>query len=255
MRHQDQVTVVTGGSQGIGWAIADKFAREGAHVVVGSRKPVQQAFSAKVDYHPLDVSDEGSITDFFRYMEQAWGRVDVLVNSAGIMDQKHFLETSVADWDQTMAVNLRGVFICSKAAAELMMHQKAGAIVNIGSVEGLANNDDHAPYAASKAGVHGLTRATAIDLGAYGIRCNVVCPGWIVTPLNQGYMDDADDVVSFEDAMRSIHPAGRLGDPEDVANMVSWLASDEAAWITGQEFVVDGGRLARLPNASPAGKR
>ena len=141
---------------------------------------------------------------------------------------------------------LRGVFICSKYAAELMIKKEGGAIINIGSIEGIANNPDHAPYAASKAGVHGLTRATAVDMGPYGIRCNAVCPGWIMTTLNQNYFGTTKDMNGFDGAMRRLHPTRRLGTPADVANMVSWLASDEAAWVTGQEFIVDGGRLARL---------
>lgn len=246
MRHSNQVAVVTGGSQGIGWAIAEKLGKEGARVIVGARKAPVEAFSSEIDYHPLDVTDESSIAAFFEYVEKARGRLDILVNGAGIMLQMHFRDTGVADWDRVMAVNLRGVFICSKYAVELMVKNKAGAIVNIGSIEGMANNPDHAPYAASKAGVHGLTRATAVDMGPYGIRCNAVCPGWIVTPLNQNYFEGDEDLEEIEKALGRVHPAQRLGTPADVANLVSWLASDEAAWVTGQEFVVDGGRLAQL---------
>jgi meso-butanediol dehydrogenase/(S,S)-butanediol dehydrogenase/diacetyl reductase len=245
MRHDNQVAVVTGASQGIGWGIADKLGQEGARVVIGDIQPPTEAFSFEVDYQPLDVTSESSVATFFKSVEKTHGQLDILVNNAGIMFEKHFLETSLADWDRMMAVNLRGVFICSKYAVELMMKTNGGAIVNIGSIEGNANNPDHAPYAASKSGVHGLTRAIAVDMGPHGIRCNAVCPGWIVTPLNEGYFKTLKNREKADAAMRGLHPAGRLGTPADVANLVSWLASEEASWITGQEYTVDGGRLAR----------
>lgn len=246
MRHRNQIAAVTGGSQGIGWAIADKLGKEGARVIVGARKPPIQAFSCEIDFQPLDVADEDSIALFFNNVGKTYGGLDILVNSAGIMFEMHFLDTSVADWDRMMAVNLRGVFICSKYAAELMIKKDGGAIVNIGSIEGIAANPDHAPYAASKAGVHGLTRAIAVDMGQYGIRCNAVSPGWIETSLVKNYFRTTKDTESIHEALRTLHPSGRLGTPTDVANLVSWLVSDEAAWVTGQEFTVDGGRLARL---------
>jgi meso-butanediol dehydrogenase/(S,S)-butanediol dehydrogenase/diacetyl reductase len=246
MRHSNQIAVVTGGSQGIGWGIAEKLGKEGARVIIGARKPPTKAFSWEIDYQPLDVADENSIAKFFDNIEKTYGGLDILVNNAGMMFQKHFLDTSVADWDRVMAVNLRGVFICSKYAAELMLKNEGGAIINMGSIEGMAANPDHAPYAASKGGVHGLTRAIAVDMGQYGIRCNAVCPGWIATPLNENYFKSIDDKKRADRALRALHPSGRFGTPADVANLVSWLASDEAAWVTGQEFTVDGGRLARL---------
>ena len=245
MRHKDQVAVITGASQGIGWGIADKLGQEGARVVIGDIQPPTESFTFEVDYQPLDVTDESSVATFFENVANNYGKLNILVNNAGIMFEKHFLDTSVKDCDRMMAVNLRGVFICSKYAVELMMKSEGGAIVNIGSIEGNANNPDHAPYAASKSGVHGLTRAIAVDMGHHGIRCNAVCPGWIVTPLNEGYFETLKNREKADELMRGLHPAGRLGTPADVANLVSWLASDEASWITGQEYTVDGGRLSR----------
>ncbi len=250
MRHQHQVAVVTGGSQGIGWGIVEKLNNEGAQVIIGARKPPQAELSDTMAYHYLDVADEASVEAFFKTVENQYGQLDILVNAAGMMFQKPFLGTSTADWDQMMAVNLRGVFICAKQAAKLMKNRQTGSIINVGSIEGLACNPEHAPYAASKSGVHGLTRAFAIDVGQYGIRCNSVCPGWIETALNQGYYQDEAEKAAFDKAMRALHPMRRLGTPTDVANMVSWLASDEAQWVTGQEFTVDGGRMAKLPNVS-----
>jgi len=251
MRHANQVAVVTGGSQGIGWAIAEKLESEGAQVIIGARNPPAALSSERMAYQPLDVSEEASISDFFSFIARTYGSLDLLVNGAGIMFQKHFLDTTVEDWDRMMSVNLRGVFICSKYAVQIMMKSGAGTIINLGSVEGIANNPDHAPYAASKAGIHGLTRATAVDMGQYGIRCNSVCPGWIETPLNQGYFAESTDKERVGKLMRALHPLQRLGTPADVANLVSWLASDEASWVTGQEFIVDGGRMARLSGVDP----
>lgn len=245
MQHKDKVSVVTGASQGIGWGIANKLGAEGARVIVGDIHKFTEDFPFEAIYEHLDVTDESSVKRFFEAIEKRFGRLDILVNNAGIMFEKHFLETRVEDWDRMMAVNLRGVFICSQTAARLMVRNGGGAIVNIGSIEGNACNPDHAPYAASKSGVHGLTRAMAVDLGPHNIRCNAVLPGWIVTALNEGYFETLKNREKAEQAMIALHPAGRLGSPADVANMVSWLASDEAAWVTGQEFIVDGGRLTR----------
>lgn len=245
MRHKDKVAMVTGASRGIGWGIAKKLGTEGAKVIVGDMIEITEPFPFEAYHKHLDVTDESAVKGVFAEIEREFGRLDILVNNAGIMFEKHFLETSVSDWDRMMAVNLRGVFICSKVAAQLMMKGGGGAIVNIGSIEGNATNPDHAPYAASKSGVHGLTRAIAVDMGPHHIRCNAVLPGWIVTALNEGYFATLKNREKAEQAMITLHPAGRLGSPNDVANMVSWLASDEAAWITGHEFVVDGGRLAR----------
>ena len=245
MRHKDKVAVITGASQGIGWGIANKLGGEGAKVIIGDLNEITEKFPFDAHYEYLDVTDESSVKRFFEAIQQRYEKLDILVNNAGIMFETHFLDTSVADWDRMMAVNLRGVFVCSKYAAELMMEGGGGAIVNIGSIEGNACNPDHAPYAASKSGVHGLTRAIAVDLGPHNLRCNVVLPGWIVTALNEGYFETLKNREKAEQAMINLHPAGRLGSPADVANMVSWLASDESAWITGHEFIVDGGRLVR----------
>lgn len=228
MQHKDKVAVITGASQGIGWGIAAKLGAEGARVVIGDLQEVTRAFDFEAHFERLDVTDEASVKRFFEAVEQRYGKLDILVNNAGIMFEKHFMETRLEDWDRMMAVNLRGVFVCSQYAAGLMMKGGGGAIVNIGSIEGNACNPNHAPYAATKSGVHGLTRAIAVDMGPHNIRCNAVLPGWIVTALNEGYFETLKNRKKAEQAMIALHPGGRLGSPADVANMVSWLASDEA---------------------------
>lgn len=173
------------------------------------------------------------------------GRLDVLVNNAGVMQEAGIAEMSLADWQRTMVVNLTAPFLMIKAA---LPHLRAsrGAIVNIGSIEGLGSNPQHAAYCASKAGLHGLTRAVAVDLGADGIRCNAVAPGWIDTDLNVDFIDSQSDPVRFRDQIGRIHPIGRTGRAEEVAALVAFLAAEESGFITGQVMVVDGGRMAKL---------
>lgn len=252
-RLQGKLAMITGGSRGIGRAIAEKLASEGAHVMIGdinSFNPEldsQQEHSRNIYYQYMDVTDTSSIKKIFRTIHQKFGYLDILVNNAGIMFEKSIEDTNEEDWDRMMQVNLKGVFFCSKYAIDAMRRSRDGAIINIGSIEGLACNPNHTAYAASKGGVHALTRALAIDLGREGIRCNAICPGWINTELNESYFEQANDRTACEKAIIALHPIGRMGLPEDIANMVCWLVSNEAGFVTGQEFIIDGGRLARLP--------
>jgi NAD(P)-dependent dehydrogenase (short-subunit alcohol dehydrogenase family) len=252
-RLQDKVAMITGGSRGIGRAIAEKLSFEGTHVTVGDiisfnqERETQQEHLQNIYYQYLDVTDTSSIKKIFERILQKFGHLDILVNNAGIMFEKRIEDTSEEDWDRMMLVNLKGVFFCTKYAIDAMRRSRGGAIINIGSIEGLSCNPNHTAYAASKGGVHALTRAIAVDLGREGIRCNAICPGWINTELNEGYFDQANDRAACERAIIALHPVGRMGLPEDIANMVCWLVSNEAGFVTGQEFIIDGGRLARLP--------
>ncbi|ESY79368.1 short-chain dehydrogenase [Mesorhizobium sp. LNHC221B00] len=247
-RLSGKVAIVTGGNRGIGRAIAERLAEEEAVVAVGDlidqRSP--PVGSERLAFLPLDVTKEASVREFVDEVLQKFGRVDVLVNNAGIVVHKSIDEQTVEDWDRLMAVNLRGPFLMAKYVAPEMRRIGVGAIVNIGSVEGFMVNPWHTGYAATKAGVHGLTLGLAVDLGPDGIRCNTACPGWIDTDLNRAYVELHPDRSLVERELAEIHPVGRIGSPTDIANAVLWLASDESSFVSGEMIAVDGARTKKI---------
>jgi len=240
MRFEGKVVLVTGGRSGIGAAVAAQFAREGATVITAQRQVDEAHEHIIADFVDADTPKQVIDTVIKKY-----GRLDVLVNNAGLMREGTVLESSAEDWADTMQVNLTAPFLLTKHAMPHLI-EASGAIVNIGSIEGLGSNPRHPAYCASKAGLHGLTRAIAVDHGPDGVRCNAVAPGWIDTDLNVAFIESLGDPAEFRKQIGGIHPVGRTGKPEEVASLICWLASDEAGFVTGQVWTIDGGRMSKL---------
>ena len=245
-RLQGKVAVVTGGNAGIGEAIAKAFAREGASVVITGRRQeeLDRVVNDIVEAQGKVVAVAGSVTDERHVQEavlvtvQRFGRLDILVNNAGVGDfGKRLHEIDDATWAQVLDVNLTGVFRMTRAALPQMLKQGKGAVVNISSIASLVGLPALPAYAASKGALDAMTRAIAVDYAKEGIRCNVVNPGLIDTPMAAPLMSNPEQLAPI----LAHYPIRRAGQPEEVANMVLYLVSDEAAWVTGGTFPIDGG--------------
>ncbi len=241
---QGRVCLVTGGAQGIGAACARRFSREGARVVLADVADAPgQALAAELGalYLHCDVGDKAQVDATVSRVMATHGRIDVLVNNAGIFKAADFLEVSEADFDAVLRVNLKGAFLMGQAVARVMAQAGLGAIVNMSSVNGVLAIPSIASYNVSKGGINQLTRAMALALVDRGIRVNAVAPGTIATELA------AQAVLTSEEARTRIlsrTPMKRLGEPEEIAEAVAWLASDAASYVTGEIVTVDGGRMA-----------
>jgi NAD(P)-dependent dehydrogenase (short-subunit alcohol dehydrogenase family) len=244
---KDRVAVVTGGSRGIGRAIVLRFLAEGATVVTCGRGPAPADLPEGADWVVADVSNSGDVAGLRAHALKACGQVDVFVNNAGVQLEKTVTESSDADWDDVMGINAKGVFLCCREFVPVMAEQGRGVIVNIGSISGNHADPSMALYNASKAFVHGLTRSIAVDHGSSGIRCNAISPGWIMTGMADAAFELAKDPAAAKKDALARHPVGRFGLPEDIASAAVWLASDEAAFVTGQCLTVDGGLVAASP--------
>ena len=238
-RFTGKTALVTGASSGMGLATAELFLSEGARVFCAQRS------EGPGEWIGADFKDPTAPEHVVSEVTSRAGALDILVNNAGIMREGTVEGTSLQDWHDQIQVNLTAPFLMIRHAMP-MLRQAKGAIVNVGSIEGLGNNPRHPAYGASKAGLHGLTRAVAVDHGLDGVRCNAVAPGWIDTPLNEDFIDSQPDPKVFRDQIGSIHPLGHTGKPENVAKLICWLASTDAAFVTGQIYTLDGGRTAKL---------
>ena len=248
-RLQGKVAIVTGGSRGIGRGIVERFVAEGAHVLATARRLPEKTMPAgdNLAFIAADVARTEDAARIVAYAVERFGGLDILVNNAGIQLQKSLEETSEAEWDEVMAVNVKGIFLCTRAALPALRRRGGGAIINIGSYDGFLADPNFSAYCASKGAAHALTRAMAVDLGRDGIRCNVICPGWIETEMVEDYIAHLPDPVAARASIESLHPVGRTGRPADIASLALWLASDESSFFTGQQFVADGGFTARAP--------
>jgi len=242
-----RVALVTGGSRGIGAAIVQSLVDHDAVVITCGRGDRPALLPASVDWLSLDVSQSDQVEMIKEHIENRYGRLDCLVNNAGVQVEKTITESSDDDWDMVMGINAKGVFLMCRAFIPMMTASGGGAIVNIGSISGHHADPSMALYNASKAFVHGLTRSIAIDHGKDGIRCNAICPGWIMTGMADAAFDLAKDPKRAKTDALARHAAGRFGDPQDIANATLYLLSDEASFVTGQTLTVDGGLVAASP--------
>ncbi len=256
-RLDKKIGFVTGAGSGIGEQIARIFAQQGAHVVLADVRQDAaervageiQAAGGNARAQQLDVAEESQVRAAIEQIAAREGRLDILVNNAGISHVGNILETSLEDWERVMRVNARGVFLCAREAVRQMLAQSpaGGVIINMSSVAATIGVDRRLPYSASKGAVLALTRSIAIDFVTQGIRCNAICPGTVHTPFVEGYLER--NFAGHEDEARAqLHarqPIGRMGRPDEIAYAALYLASDEAAFVTGSALVIDGGWTAK----------
>lgn len=242
----DQVAIVTGASRGIGRSIALYLAKLGAKVVVNYSGSKEKAEAVANDIQEnggtaiavqANVANSDDVSALMKETIDAFGRIDILVNNAGITRDNLLMRMKEDDWDAVMNTNLKGVFLCTKAVSRQMMKQRAGRIVNIASIVGVSGNAGQANYVAAKAGVIGLTKTSAKELAARNIYVNAVAPGFIDTEMTEELPED------IKEQMLGQIPLAKLGNPEDVAKVVAFLASDDASYMTGQTLHVDGGMV------------
>jgi NAD(P)-dependent dehydrogenase (short-subunit alcohol dehydrogenase family) len=243
---ENRVALVTGGTGGIGTAICKRLAKEGAVVIAADRHAPNVELPDGIFFHDLDVTQEDSVTKLMDSVEYNQGKIDILVNAAGIEIEKTIEDTSLDDWNRIFAVNVTGTFLVSKYALPLMRKTGAGSIINFGSYDGFIADPQLAAYCATKGAVHALTKAMACDHGPENIRVNAICPGYIDTPMLQSFFGDSGDIESLQQAVRDVHPMRRYGTPDDIAGLVNWLAGDEARYASGQLWVLDGGLSAQV---------
>lgn len=241
---KDKVAIITGGAQGIGRAIAEKLADEGAKIVIvdvmeesaqKTADEIKQNKNVETTALKIDVSSSQQTEEMVKKTVEKFSKIDIIINNAGITRDNLLIRMSDEEWDKVLAINLKGVFNCSKAAAKIMMKQRSGKIVNIASVVGLMGNAGQSNYSASKGGVIALTKTLARELASRNINVNAVAPGFIKTVMTDKLSDEQKKKLT------DLIPLSRLGEPQDVANVVTFLCSEEASYITGEIISVNGG--------------
>ena len=236
---------VSGGTGGIGAAICARFAAEGARVIAADlQNPA--VLAAGVEFTEFDVTSEDVVSMTFGELENRWGQLDILVNAAGIEIEETIENTTLEQWNRIFAINVTGTFLTSKYALPMLRKSNGASVINFGSYDGYIADPGLAAYCATKGAVHALTRAMACDHGPEGIRVNAICPGYVNTPMLQSFFGESGDIESLKQAVRDVHPMRTFGEPEDIANLVNWLASDEARYASGQLWVLDGGLSAQV---------
>ncbi|MBY0097613.1 3-oxoacyl-[acyl-carrier-protein] reductase [Mesobacillus maritimus] len=246
MKLEGKVALVTGASRGIGREIALELAREGANVAINYSGSEAKALEVAAEIRTMgreaitiqaDVSSSESVDSMVKQTIEAFGKLDILVNNAGITKDNLLMRMKEADWDDVININLKGVFLCTKAVTRQMMKQRSGRIINISSIVGVSGNAGQANYVAAKSGVIGLTKTTAKELATRGITVNAVAPGFITTDMTDKLNDETKNEM-----LKQI-PLARLGEPTDIAKTVLFLASDDSRYMTGQTLHVDGGMV------------
>ena len=250
---EGKTAFVTGGTGGIGSAICERFEKEGAQVIAADLVDNKAAGT----FHAFDVTDEETIKATFKALSEKWDKLDILVNAAGIEIEETIENTTLEQWNRIFAINVTGMFLTSKYALPLLRksatkNSNGASVINFGSYDGYIADPGLAAYCATKGAVHALTRAMACDHGPEGIRVNAICPGYVDTPMLQSFFEgdgsggDGGNIESLQQAVRDVHPMRTYGKPDDIANLVNWLASDEARYAAGQLWVIDGGLSAQV---------
>lgn len=230
-----KIALVTGSARGIGRAVVERLANEGAEMVISCDMGEAVYEQKNVRHEILNVTDRAAIAAFVAKLQEEFGRIDILVNNAGITKDALLVRMTEDQWDAVIDVNLKGVFNMTQAVAQIMTKQKSGSIVTLSSVVGLYGNIGQTNYAATKGGVITMTKTWAKELGRKGVRANCVAPGFIVTPMTENLPEKVIE------GMKAATPLGKMGMPEDIANAILFLASDEASYITGETLAVTGG--------------